>query len=301
MDGKVATPPGVLAAKVAEKQHGVVSIGQLRRCGVSEDVVRARTALGQLHRVHRGVYALGHRALSLEGRLMAAVLALGGGPRSGGSVLEHWGVAVSHRSALSLWGLLPDNRAACDVIVGGNGGRARRAGIRVHRSLTLVSDDVTLHRGIPVTTPRRTVADLREAIATRRRGALSDRELRKAIRQANVLGLPVAPRDAKVRTRSDLEADFLRLCRRHRLPSPEVNARIGPYLVDFLWRERRFVVETDSYLYHRGEVAFQEDRARDLDLMGRGFEVLRISELQLDEEPARVVEVLTAKLAAEPG
>jgi very-short-patch-repair endonuclease len=301
MDGKVATPPGVLAAKVAEKQHGVVSIGQLRRCGVSEDVVRARTALGQLHRVHRGVYALGHRALSLEGRLMAAVLALGGGPRSGGSVLEHWGVAVSHRSALSLWGLLPDNRAACDVIVGGNGGRARRAGIRVHRSLTLVSDDVTLHRGIPVTTPRRTVADLREAIATRRRGALSDRELRKAIRQANVLGLPVAPRDAQVRTRSDLEADFLRLCRRHRLPSPEVNARIGPYLVDFLWRERRFVVETDSYLYHRGEVAFQEDRARDLDLMGRGFEVLRISELQLDEEPARVVEVLTAKLAAEPG
>lgn len=44
-------------------------------------------------------------------------------------------------------------------------------------------------------------------------------------------------------------------------------------------------------------MAFQEDRARDLELMGRGFEVLRISELQLNEEPARVAEVLAARLA----
>jgi very-short-patch-repair endonuclease len=152
-----------------------------------------------------------------------------------------------------------------------------------------------------VTTPSRTIADLREAISTHRHGTISGRELRKAVRQANVLGLPVASRDARVRTRSDLEADFLHLCRRHRLPPPEVNVRIGPYLVDFLWRQRRFVVETDSYLYHRGEVAFQEDHARDLDLMRRGFEVLRISELQLDEEPAQVAEVVTAKLVAGPG
>jgi very-short-patch-repair endonuclease len=298
MDGKVAKPPGVLVANLAEKQHGVVSIGQLRRCGVSEDAVRARVALGQMHRVHRGVYALGHRALPDEGRWMAAVLALGGGPRGGGSVLAHWRAAVSHRSALSLWSLLAASPAASDVIVTGNGGRARRGGIRVHRSLTLASGDVTLHRGIPVTTPNRTIADLREAISVRRSGAISSRELRKAIRQANVLGLPIDSRDARVRTRSDLEADFLRLCRRHRLPPPEVNVRIGPYLVDFFWRERRFVVETDSYLYHRGEVAFQEDRARDLDLMRRGFEVLRLSELQLDEESAQVMQALTAKLAA---
>jgi very-short-patch-repair endonuclease len=253
--------------------------------------------LGQVHRVHRGVYALGHLALSPESRWMAAVLALGGGPRSGGSVLGHWGAAVSHRSALSLWNLLPANRAPCDVIVAGDGGRARRAGIRVHRSLSLASSEVTLHRGIPVTTPGRTIADLREAISTRRSGAITGYELRKAIRQANVLGLTIGPRDAKVRTRSDLEGDFVRLCRRHRLPPPEVNVRVGPYLVDFLWRVRRLVVETDSYLYHRGEVAFQEDRARELGLMRGGFEVLRLSELQLDEEPAQVAEVLAARLA----
>jgi very-short-patch-repair endonuclease len=132
--------------------------------------------------------------------------------------------------------------------------------------------------------------------SARRPGSISSRELRKAIRQANVFGFPIGSEDAKVRTRSDLEGDFLRLCRRHRLPLPEVNVRIGPYLVDFLWRERRFVVETDSYLYHRGEVAFQDDHARDLELMSRGFEVLRISELQLDEKPARVAEVLAGRL-----
>jgi Protein of unknown function (DUF559) len=228
---------------------------------------------------------------------MAVVLALGGGPRGGGSVLAHWGAAVSHRSALSLWGLLPLNRAPSDVIVAGNGGKARRTGIRVHRSLSLVSGEVTLHRGIPVTTPGRTIADLRETISARRSGAISGHDLRKAIRQANVLGLSIGAKDAKVRTRSDLEGDFLLLCRRYGLPPPEVNVRIGLHLVDFLWRETQLVVETDSYLYHRGEVAFQDDHARDLELMRRGFEVLRLSELQLDEEPAHVAEILAARLS----
>lgn len=228
---------------------------------------------------------------------MAVVLALGGGPRSGGSVLAHWGAAVSHRSALSLWGLLPANQDPSDVIVAGDGGRARRAGIRIHRSLSLMPGDVTLHRGIPVTTPARTIADLREAISTRRSGAIAGHELRKAIRQANVLGLPIGSRDARVRTRSDLEGDFLRLCRRHRLPRPEVNVRIGPHLIDFLWRERRLVVETDSYLYHRGEVAFHDDHRRDLDLRRRGYEVIRLSERQIDEEPSRVGETLAEMLS----
>jgi hypothetical protein len=112
----------------------------------------------------------------------------------------------------------------------------------VHRSLSLVSGDVTLHRGIPVTTPERTIADLREAISVRRSGVITARELRKAIRQANVLGLPIA-REAKDRTRSDLERDFLRLCRRYRVLRPQVNVPIGPYLVDFLWIDKRLVVE----------------------------------------------------------
>ena len=90
------------------------------------------------------------------------------------------------------------------------------------------------------------------------------------------------------RTRSDLETLFLRLLRPHRLPPPEVNAKLDRWEVDFLWRSQRLVVETDSWTYHRGSIAFQDDHARDLDLRAAGYTVLRFSELQLEEEPLRV-------------
>lgn len=298
MDGKVAKPD-LRIAEIAARQHGVISTDQLRRVEIGKGAIEGRVTAGRLHRVHRGVYAVGHPALSPEGRLLAAVLALGlGSFRGGDSILEYWGAAASHRGAASLWELLPMTHAPCDVIVDGNGGRARRAGIRVHRSLSLVPADVTLRHGIPVTTPARTIDDLRRAISAGRVGAISGRELRKAIRQANVHGLPVGDEDRKDRTRSDLERDFLLICHRHRLPRPEVNVRVGPYLVDFLWRERRLVVETDGYLYHRGRVAFQDDRSRDLGLMRLGYEVLRLSERQVDEEPDRVAGVLAAAFGA---
>jgi very-short-patch-repair endonuclease len=191
---------------------------------------------------------------------------------------------------------LPATEAPCDVIVAGYGGKARRAGIRVHRSDSLVPAEVTLRHRIPITNPSRTIADLREAISRGRIGAIAPWELRKAIRQANVIGLPIDKRDAADRTRSDLERDFLLLCRRHRLPRPEVNVRLGTYLADFLWREERLVVETDSYRYHRGEAAFHDDRVRELELMRLGYHVLRLSEVQIDEAPKDVAEVLDAEL-----
>jgi very-short-patch-repair endonuclease len=103
-------------------------------------------------------------------------------------------------------------------------------------------------------------------------------------------------------TRSDLELDFLRICRRARLPRPELNVKIGRWTVDFLWRAARLVVETDSYRYHRGRIAFQDDHARELDLRARGFKVRRFDERQIDEEPAEVAADIAAALAIElPG
>jgi len=283
-------------AEIASRQYGVVSIDQLRCAGVSDDAVRGRVIAGRLHRVHRGVYAVGHARLSPEGHWLAAVLALGSGPRGkGDSVLDYWGAAVSHRSAACLWGLLPVGAGPADVVIRGDGGKAKRAGICVHRSLSLTSAEVTLRRGIPVTTPARTVVDLCRATAAERLGSVSPRELRRAIRQANVLGLPI-DQDGGGRIRSDLERDFLWLCRRNRLPPPEVNVRIRQYLVDFLWRDRQLVVETDGYLYHRGKAAFQDDRRRDLELRRLGYEVVRLSERQLAEERDRVAETLAAIL-----
>jgi len=125
-----------------------------------------------------------------------------------------------------------------------------------------------------------------------------ERELRKAIRQADVLGLPLEENMRHDRTRSDLERDFLWICKTWRLPYPEINVRVGPYLVDFLWRERRLAVETDGYGYHRGRQAFRDDRRRDLDLRGRGFEVIRLSEEQVSDEPKQVAKILRKVLAS---
>ena len=107
-----------------------------------------------------------------------------------------------------------------------------------------------------------------------------------------MLGLPVGNEEKRDRTRSDLERDFLQLCRRHHLPAPEVNVRVDRYLVDFLWRDSRLVVETDGYASHRGRLAFEDDRERDLRLRAIGFEVVRLSSQQVLDEPGHVAAVL---------
>ena len=290
-----------LIAGIASRQHGLVSVWQLYDLGIGERGVRTRVDAGRLHRIHRGVYSVGHSAPSPERRWLAAVLALGWNrSEKHGSVLEHWGAALSHRSAASLLRLLPDKEGPVDVIVAGDGGRARRAGIRVHRSLSLLAKEVTLCRGIPVTNAARTIRDLGDAVANGP-GTVPSRELRRAIRQANVLGLPVDEKSRGDRTRSDLESDFIELCRRQRLPPPQVNVRIGAYLADFLWPEQRLIVETDHYLYHRGRVAFQDDRSRDLELRRHGYDVLRLSEKQINEEADRVAEVVASALSGTSG
>ncbi len=140
-----------------------------------------------------------------------------------------------------------------------------------------------------MTTPARTIADLRRIVSPAR--------LRRAIRQAEVLGLRTGLDRPAEPTRSELEHLFLELCRRHRLPAPEVNVRIGRRVVDFLWRERRLVVETDGYRYHRGPTAFEDDHARDLALRTGGYDVLRFTYRQVTSEPARVANAISTALA----
>lgn len=212
-------------------------------------------------------------------------------------VLEYWGAAISHRSAAQLWELLPAGDGPVDVSVAGDGGRAKRKGIHLHRSLTLLPALVTIRRGIPVTTPARTIADLRRTSSGKRR-LVTPRELRRAVRQANVFGLPIEEPDRRRRERSDLEEDFVALCRRYRLPAPEINVRVGEHLVDFLWRERMVVVETDGYIYHRGRAAFEDDRSTDLSLRALGYDVLHLADSQVENEPAQIAVVLRRHLAS---
>jgi very-short-patch-repair endonuclease len=278
---------------IAGRQKGVIATRQLRQIGLSPSAISRRARAGRLHRLHQGVYAVGHLGLPREALWMAAILACGGGPRAAGPILERWGAALGRLSASMLWGLLRCSDRPAEVVVPGGGGRRRRKGIRVHRCPSLASGDVTLHLGIPVTSPSRTLADLERLVG---RGQMDERTLRRAARQADVLGLPVRSSNRCDRTRSDLERDFLRLCRRHGLPDPEVNIRVGRHLVDFLWRKQRVTVETDGYRYHRGQEAFRADHRRDLDFREAGYDVLRFSEEQLEREQVRIASAVAAAL-----
>jgi len=278
MGGKGAAAD-LTVARIAATQHGVASTSQLLTAGLSEREIEVRQRLGRLHRIHQGVYAVGHPGLSQEGLWMAAVLSC----RGHGPLAEAY---LSHRSAAGLWRLLSPARGPVDVAIIGENGRERRDGVRVHRPRTLELDMTTTQGGIPVTNPARTISDLRRAKPSR--GGATSEQLRRAMRQAAVLGLSLGPGTRPERTRSDLELLFLGICRRHGLPTPEVNVEISKLRVDFLWRERRVIVETDGYPYHRGRIAFEDDRSRDLALRGLGFDVLRLSDAQLEGEQAIV-------------
>lgn len=215
---------------------------------------------------------------------MAAVLASGPG-----AVLSH-GAAAVH------WGLLRPLDGPIDIIVPTQNGRRRRRGVRIHRCETLEAPfqtsglekrPVTIRDRIPVTTVPRTLVDIRATLAPRL--------VRRAVRQAEFLGLALGEIKTD-RTRSELERFFLRLWRRTGLLRPEVNVPIGGMTVDFLWREARLVVETDSYATHGGTVAFEDDHVRDLRLRSLGYSVHRFTERQLEVEPDAVIEDVSAAL-----
>jgi very-short-patch-repair endonuclease len=262
-------------AAIAARQHGVVTFTQLRQAGVSRSGIYRRVAAGRLHRVYRGVYAVGHRGLSSEGLWTSAVLACGAG------------AVLSHRSAAELWELLPAVGGPIHVTIPAtSSGRGHRHGLRIHRS-SLPAVDTTLRSGIPVTTPARTLADLRRCVPPG--------TLRKAIREAEFRGLDLGDIETD-RTRSELERAFLRLCRRHGLPEPEVNVPVGGFTVDFLWREQRLAVETDGYRAHRGRQAFEDDRERELALGIVGIRLRRFTDSQVEGRPVQVAAVVRAAL-----
>src|SRR3954470_7883555 len=100
----------------------MVTRDQLLNAGLNADAIAYRLKVGRLHRVHRGVYAVGHLPPSPHARAMAAVLACG------------LGAVLSHRSAAALWRITPPWQGAVDVTARG---KHAHAGIKAHRSARL--------------------------------------------------------------------------------------------------------------------------------------------------------------------
>jgi very-short-patch-repair endonuclease len=219
---------------------------------------------------------------------------------------------LSHLSAAALWEIrerTPPWRP--QVSAPTDSGRRSPRGIDVHRVATLRANDVTERNAVPVTTLPRTLTDLA--------AVLGERELKSVVRQSErVHHLDLARlrvslddfprlsyRHARLRrlleayapetgrTESELEATFLELCAKHRLPIPETQVPIGPHRADFLWRELRLVVETDGRDAHDGFIAFRDDRIRDRAMKAAGFEVLRFTGAEVIREPQNVARELS--------
>jgi very-short-patch-repair endonuclease len=292
---------GRAVADLARRQHGVVAKRQLIALGVGAGAIKHRLGVGRLHRVHAGVYALGHRALSADGNRMAAVLASGPDAR------------LSHRDAAALWDLRATAHTRIDVSVPRSGVRSR-PGLHVHCTAPWHPDDCAHRRGIPVTSVARTLLDLAEVVPARAlRHAFEEAE---RLRLADVRAIEavaarghgrhgvgaLAPVLAEARTRplsdtrSELERRFLDLIESAGLSPPATNVLVEGFLVDAVWPQQRLVVELDGRRYHHTRAAFERDRIRDAALQVAGYRVLRITWKRLHREPHMVGATIRALL-----
>jgi hypothetical protein len=293
-------------ARLAASQEGVITLAQLEACGLGERGTRHRVASGRLHQLFSGVYAVGHPLVSVDGRRIGAVLACGKG------------AVLSRSSAASAWGMLNGGSRRFDVVAPGrSGGRVGdEAKIDLRRTRRLPDEDVTVLRGIPITTIGRTLVDLS--------GCAGPRVVQRAVHEAEVMGLldvaavlatvernPGRRGTRMLRTALGVSAPdpangqfatrFLKLCLNYGLPAPKLGVHVDGgdrlYEVDALFEAERVIVELDGRQVHGTARNFQTDRRRDSVLAARGYLTLRYTWQRLCNEPAAIADELLRVLA----
>ncbi|HEY5190118.1 MAG TPA: type IV toxin-antitoxin system AbiEi family antitoxin domain-containing protein [Solirubrobacteraceae bacterium] len=287
-------------AAIATRQKGVITRAQLFDLGFSSSGISRLIAAGHLHRIHRGVYAVGHTALTLHGRWMAAVLACG--PEA---VLSHHAAAALHELRTTPGGLI-------DVTAPG---KRDHDGVRCHTArMLLPPGDRTTIQGLPVTSLERTYLDYAEVATPRQldealtQGERSERL--NFLRLKATLQRTPGRRGAKVlaralerhtpddpRLRSKLEKLALARIRAAGLPEPQCNVYVDGILVDFYWPEADLVVEIDSYTFHGGKPSFEQDRRRDTIHTLAGRRTLRPTAHRIEHEPDAVISEISRLLS----
>jgi very-short-patch-repair endonuclease len=283
---------------LVRRQHGVITRLQLLELGLTTEAIEHRLARGRLHRIHRGVYAVGRPEVGQRGNWMAAVLSCGSR------------ALLSHESAATLWGFWARPHGV-DVLVP-EGKVRRRPGICVHRRVGLGPEQRRVIDGIPVTDPISTLIDLAACVGHDR--------FDRAVNDADRLDLvdsealrfaldatPPRPGVGRLRslldshtfapTDSVLERRFLRLTRNAGLPQPKTQAEVNGVRVDFYWPNLGLVVETDGLRYHRTPAQQKKDHQRDQIHAVAGLTTLRFTAAQVRYEPDRVRRTL-ATIAA---
>ena len=292
------TPPDVRVAEIAARQHGRIRADQLIACGLDHAAIRRRVAKGHLHREHVGVYAVGHPGATLHASIMAAVLAGGEGARA-----SRWSSATLH-------GYVRWDGRRIDVSVPGSGGRSR-AGIRFHRPRLMDPRDSTRVHGIPTTTAARALLEIAPQLSDRRlkravrqaqaEGATNVRQIADVLRRANghkathrlaaIIATGAAP------TYSGDEDVVLDLLLGAGFAHPDVNRRLvvrgNAYYPDLRWPAQRLIVEIDS-AWHDGALANELDAERQADLEADGERVLRTTAGQAIRAPRQLIRRLRA-------
>jgi len=290
--------------ELAESQHGVVTFGQLRRLGFSKGAIGRAGGAGRLHRVHKGVYAVGRPDLPRRGRCLAAVLACGKG------------AVLSHASAAWLWGLRPELPATIDVTAPSRGGG--HPGISLHHSATLEPAEIGRLAQIPATTMERAMLDAAATGSTRQLTNLVEQAERRGILDLGAIDTMLARRRgdrgaARLRQATEIyrapafsrarsERLFLAMTRDAGLPRPLLNTWVEKWEIDAYWENERFAVEIDGWSAHRTRRAFEEDHLRWEEMKLAGIEVVPISARRVETHPGEVgrhLHVLLSRRRAE--
>jgi hypothetical protein len=279
-------------SNLAEQQYGIVTYRQMREMGLSNGHIHRASKASRLRRVHRGVYAVGHKSLSRRAQSLAAVLACGSG------------AVLSHRSAAWLWGFLTRFPSEPEVTVPSRGHRRRT--IRVYRTAGMPDRDCTTLEGIPVTSAGRTLFDLAGAVSTRDRARAIDRARRTGrlnlgeldemlarrggTPQAKVLREALTLYRKPVYDRARSELLFLDALEQEGVSSPVLNCWEGKWEIDAYWPAERFAVEVDGWETHGSREAFENDRLRQEEMKLAGIDCISISARRIETEPRQVAQ-----------
>jgi hypothetical protein len=290
-------------ADLADRQHGVVSIEQLKELGYSTSAVGRAAASGHLHSIDRSVYAVGHTRLSELGRCFAAVFACGPG-----AVLSHHSAAWLH--GLARWSPEPFH-------VTGPIARRPRLPVRIHRARRLEEADRMLIEAVPVTAVSRTLLDLAAAVKFEQLERLVEKAEEREVfdlRQVEYLLARTLGHHGHGRlrraislykpssfTRSGLEKRWLELVLAAGLPQPRTNFVEHGFELDCYWPEFRFAVELDVFETHGSRAAFERDRQRQEDLLLVGIAMTRVTGPRLEREPDEVIRRVAQLLAQRRG
>lgn len=294
-------PPDRRVGAIAATQRSRVARRQLRAAALTDDMIRTRVRSGFMCRVRDGVYLLGQPSPTPFGTGTEALLAVGED------------AVLSHLTAAVVWELIRQSDNAIAIHVIARSQRRNRRGIVVHRSITLRPEDVRLHRGLPVTSPARTLLDIAELLPAREvERALDEALARKLVRLAELNRLLARTRNRRGLTVLRQLSSWRRTSAGSRtkwqrrtykalvaagLPQPEQDVWWLGYQHDFLWRAHRVTLEIDGYPWHSTKTNMERDRAKDLRVKQAGGDPNRVSNTQVERNIFEVVALVAARLA----